>query len=275
MIFVGHGKHGEYAAQVAARIFKESIRKHITESSDTDHEQFLKNLFKSAHEQIIEDYSVLDTLISDGHKFSLMHIDNIGIYQSESCPYIFLQDFGTTAVVCLYFSKAKKLIVANCGDSDAILAKEVDGKISTNVLTVSHNIGQNSEEKKRIKAICGRDTLISRGYLSPRNRTYSFHKLAMTRALGHKFLEKYGVVSNPVIKTISITPNDKLLVVGSDGLFDVVDKKSIGDMVHTETVLPVLCKNLVHLSLEKWKEYVHGKDDMTDNITVCVLKFNP
>jgi len=44
----------------------------------------------------------------------------------------------------------------------------------------------------------------------------------MTRALGHLFLSDYGVVCTPHISRFELSEDDKLLVVGSDGLFDVV-----------------------------------------------------
>jgi serine/threonine protein phosphatase PrpC len=191
----------------------------------------MRNIFEGAHKRILAEYEKLTTLNFDGYTFSLtMTADRVDFYQSASCPYVLLQDFGTTAVVCVYWEESQKLLVANCGDSDALIGRfDAAAKtIQPNLLTISDNVScMSAGEQERIKRDFGRKTKFGGGYLSPNDATYGFHSLAMTRALGHKFLEKYGVAWDPHIRQFQITPEDLVLVVGSDGLFDVVNSKAI------------------------------------------------
>jgi len=47
--------------------------------------------------------------------------------------HVLLQDFGTTATVCIYFKSQHVLIVSNCGDSSAMLGRGIERK---NVIAV-------------------------------------------------------------------------------------------------------------------------------------------
>lgn len=117
-----------------------------------------------------------------------------------------LQDFGTTAVICVYFPQTQQLVVANCGDSDAVVGRKpakisptssassdsgassvVDGEemgFEAHQMTVSHNVASNKGDVERICKSHGKKTKFANGYLSPNHNTYGFHSLAMTRALG-------------------------------------------------------------------------------------------
>lgn len=118
--------------------------------------------------------------------------------------------------------------------------------------------------------------------MSPNDATYGFHSLAMTRALGHKFLEKYGVTWDPHVRFFQITPEDIVLVVASDGLFDVVNNKAILSLAaerHSvngtfRTLTPTeASQRLVHLALGNWKKQFNSVD-VADNTTVCVFKLS-
>jgi serine/threonine protein phosphatase PrpC len=125
---------------------------------------------------------------------------------------VLLQDFGTTAVVCVYFPASRHILVANCGDSDAVVGRKLPKKsvsssssssesshdggagaagedgfsIEPHQITVSHNVASNKVEIQRICQSHGKKTKFANGYLSPNHKTYGFHSLAMTRALGYE-----------------------------------------------------------------------------------------
>jgi hypothetical protein len=88
--------------------------------------------------------------------------------------YVLLQDFGTTATVALYFKATKHILVANCGDSDAIVGRKIsngsikkrskrtpvnmlqlddDHYMEAILLTVSDNVMQNKSEIARVRRV--------------------------------------------------------------------------------------------------------------------------
>lgn len=215
--------------------------------------------------------------------------DRVEYYQCAACPYVLLQDFGTTVVLCIYWEETQKMMVANCGDSDALIGRwdALSATIQPSLLTISDNVSSTTNgEQERIRKQVGRKTKFGGGYLSPNDSTYGFHSLAMTRALGHKFLERYGVTWDPHIRLFQITAEDMVLVVASDGLFDVVNSKAILSVAAEKQTIdtpdgPVLrvltpqesSVRLVNLALENWKKQFNS-DDVADNTTVCVVKLS-
>lgn len=209
--------------------------------------------------------------------------------------YVLLQDFGTTAVICVYFPATKSLVVANCGDSDAVVGRRVaqaspsstSSSSSTSsrcsdlehtVITVSDNVSANKKDVHRILQSHPKKTKFMNGYLSPNHRVYGFHSLAMTRALGHKFLGKYGVIHEPHIAHYEVSENDLVLVVGSDGLWDVVEKEDVFSVATAQGIAAQsACKKLIEVALKSWKNYTLASSGETssgasaDNTTVVVL----
>lgn len=251
-----------------------------------EHEKAMRNIFEAAHKRIISEYEALTTLELDGYKFSLkVTADRVDFYSAPDCPYVLLQDFGTTAVLCIYWEETQKLMVANCGDSDALIGRwdGASGQLQPNLLAVSDNVACTTNgEQERIRREHGKKTKFGGGYLSPNDGTYGFHSLAMTRALGHKFLEKYGVTWDPHIRLFQITAEDVVLVVASDGLFDVVNSKAVLSMAaeknqidgELRTLTPSESSHsLVHLALGNWKKQFNA-GDVADNTTVVVLKLS-
>jgi serine/threonine protein phosphatase PrpC len=55
--------------------------------------------------------------------------------------------------------------------------------------------------------------------------------LALSRAFGDKAARKFGVISEPDIKTFNLSYEDDFLVIGSDGLFDVMKDSEISFLV--------------------------------------------
>lgn len=288
-VFDGHGKHGEKASKLASDHFQSQLGSHLLQpkhASTRDHEKALRNIFEGAHKRILAEYETLTTLDYDGYKFNLMvTADRVDFYASPDCPYVLLQDFGTTAVVCIYWEETQKLMVANCGDSDALIGRW-DGttkQIQPTLLAINDNVCCTTNgEQERIKRDFGRKAKFGGGYLSPNDETYGFHSLAMTRALGHKFLEKYGVTWDPHIRSFQITPEDIVLVVASDGLFDVVNTKAVLSVAAERhlvqgtlrTLTPhESSERLVKLALGNWKRQFSSVD-VADNTTVCVIKLS-
>ena len=47
----------------------------------------------------------------------------------------------------------------------------------------------------------------------------------MSRSLGDGILKKFGVTAEPEIREIELKEQDKIMVIGSDGIWDVLSNK--------------------------------------------------
>ncbi|KAK8566303.1 hypothetical protein V6N13_002017 [Hibiscus sabdariffa] len=121
--------------------------------------------------------------------------------QSPECDAV-----GSTAVVAIV--TPDKVVVANCGDSRAVLCR--NGKP---VPLSSDHKPDRPDELNRIQEAGGRVIF----WDGPR----VLGVLAMSRAIGDNYLKPY-VSCEPEVTVIDRTAEDELLILASDGLWDVV-----------------------------------------------------
>ncbi|KAJ4970626.1 hypothetical protein NE237_003725 [Protea cynaroides] len=121
--------------------------------------------------------------------------------QTQKCDAV-----GSTAVVAIV--TPDKIIVANCGDSRAVLSR--GGKAIP--LSIDHKPDR-PDELARIQAAGGRVIY----WDGPR----VLGVLAMSRAVGDDYLKPY-VISEPEVTITDRTEEDECLILASDGLWDVV-----------------------------------------------------
>ncbi|KAI3808038.1 hypothetical protein L1987_23979 [Smallanthus sonchifolius] len=117
---------------------------------------------------------------------------------------------GSTAVVVLLTQEY--IIVGNCGDSRAVLCR--NGKAVP--LSVDHKPDR-EDERARIEALGSR-------ILYSGNGARVEGVLAMTRAIGDRFL-KQVVTSEPECIFIKREADDVSVILGSDGLWDVLSSE--------------------------------------------------
>ncbi|KAL8112233.1 hypothetical protein AgCh_019795 [Apium graveolens] len=117
---------------------------------------------------------------------------------------------GSTAVVALV--TPDKIVVANCGDSRAIMARK--GKIIP--LSIDHKPDR-PDELSRIQAAGGRVIYWDGARV--------LGVLAMSRAIGDSFFKPY-VISQPEVTIIDRTEEDECLILASDGLWDMVSNET-------------------------------------------------
>ncbi|XP_043701317.1 probable protein phosphatase 2C 24 [Telopea speciosissima] len=113
---------------------------------------------------------------------------------------------GSTAVVAII--TADKIIVANCGDSRAVLSR--GGKAVP--LSTDHKPDR-PDELSRIQGAGGRVIYWDGARV--------LGVLAMSRAIGDNYLKPY-VISEPEVTITDRTEEDECLILASDGLWDVV-----------------------------------------------------
>ncbi|KAH3743791.1 protein phosphatase 1E [Pelomyxa schiedti] len=160
---------------------------------------------------------------------------------------------GCTAVTAMLTGR-NKLVVANVGDSEAVLCSA--GKAVR--LTTMHN-PLLASEKVRVTDAGG--CIVWYG-------TWRVNGiLAVTRSIGDYQNEQ--VIADPAICERTLTPEDEFLVLGSDGLFDVLGHQVVVDIVKKllqENVAPKdIPEKLVDAAMEAKTK---------DNTTVLIIFFN-
>ncbi|KAJ0984027.1 hypothetical protein J5N97_002383 [Dioscorea zingiberensis] len=113
---------------------------------------------------------------------------------------------GSTAVVAVV--TPEQLVVANCGDSRAVLSR---GGVAI-PLSTDHKPDR-PDEMERIEAAGGRVIYWDGARV--------LGVLAMSRAIGDGYLKPY-VISEPEVTVTEREEEDECLILGSDGLWDVV-----------------------------------------------------
>lgn len=159
---------------------------------------------------------------------------------------------GTTAT-CVHFG-SQSICVANVGDSRAILIPS-NREEGVQVLTVEDNCRTNVEEVNRIKQCGGRVV---------EHRVDRI--LAVTRAIGDGDFRDSGVIPKPHIVHVTRPPSGSILVLATDGLWDVVSNEGVRQAINFVDAVPA--QILANLLLEK-AIYRRTMDDTT----VIVIKF--
>jgi len=156
-------------------------------------------------------------------------------------------DDGTTAIVAM--CNGKHWTIANAGDSRAIMVQK-SGR--TMPLSRDHKPDR-SDERDRIARLGG--SVIHFGVWRVEGI------LAVSRAIGDRLLKEY-VIPDPEFVSWTCSPDDKYLIIATDGLWDVIDNDQVGR-------LALDCKNAqVAAELLTHQAFIQGT---MDNVTVLVI----
>lgn len=185
-------------------------------------------------------------LLTDPHK-ALVHAFMQTDREFLDVARRFRYDDGTTACAALVLNK--RIIVANAGDSRAIIVQR-QGKV---VAMSSDHKPNRTDEKERIRQLGGSVFLVGVWRVEG--------ILAVSRAIGDRVLKRY-VTPVPDIKERTVGPQDRFLVIASDGLWDVMSNEEVADFVYKLSDPQKAASILVEYA------YMCGS---TDNITVTVV----
>lgn len=136
---------------------------------------------------------------------------------------------GTTAVICII--RGTHITVLNVGDSRAILASEVKEECVVTELTHDHKPSL-PEEKERILKAGGRvfSMEYDDGYDGPARvwlADQDIPGLAMSRSLCDTVAHSVGVISTPEVTERDLTDDDRVIVMGSDGLWEFIPSQEV------------------------------------------------
>ncbi|XP_062120216.1 probable protein phosphatase 2C 76 [Humulus lupulus] len=195
-----------------------------------------ENLMK--HPQFMTDTKVA---ISESYKQT-----DTDFLNSERDTY---RDDGSTASTAVLVGN--HLYVANVGDSRTIISK--DGLAIP--LSEDHKPNR-SDERKRIES--------AGGVVMWAGTWRVGGVLAMSRAFGNRMLKQF-VVAEPEIKDIEMDEEIELLVLASDGLWDVVANEDAVSLARTEEEPEAAARKLTEVAFNRGS---------ADNITCIVVKFH-
>ncbi|OIW19514.1 hypothetical protein TanjilG_06969 [Lupinus angustifolius] len=154
------------------------------------------------------------------------------------------------------------LLVANAGDCRAVLChsgKAIEMSKDHRPFCI--------KERKRIESLGG---FVDDGYLNG--------LLGVTRALGNWHLEGMKensgrggpLIAEPEIKMATLTKEDELLIIGSDGIWDVFRSQNAVDFarrrLQEHNDVKQCCKEIVEEAIKRGG---------TDNLTVVIVCFHP
>jgi len=198
-VFDGHGRYGHEISEVAAR----RVPGHLAAQQDLmkDPEHALKVAIKHTDDDIFSHFTSK------------------------------VEYSGTTGTVILLDQVNAMMYCANVGDSRAVLGKEVpDAKAPRfEAVQLSEDLKPDlPHERERIE--------MSGGIVSPYKersipvgppRVWESLRLekpglAVSRSLGDGCARTLGVIADPVITKRKITPEDRFILLGTDGLWDSV-----------------------------------------------------
>lgn len=175
---------------------------------------------------------------------------------------------GTTAITVLVVED--KLVVANVGDSRAVVAVKAGNRVLAEDLS-SDQTPFRRDEYERVK-LCGAIVLSVdqvEGLKDPEIQVWGdeetegndpprlwvqngmYPGTAFTRSIGDSTAESIGVIAEPEVTLVQITPNHLFFVVASDGVFEFLSSQAVVNMVLLLTFLIELascymCSFIVH-----------------------------
>mmetsp|Transcript_28260 Transcript_28260/g.58387 ORF Transcript_28260/g.58387 Transcript_28260/m.58387 type:complete len:346 (-) Transcript_28260:63-1100(-) len=175
---------------------------------------------------------------------------------------------GTTAVLsCI---RGRTLHVANIGDSRIILGRQTKkGGMKAVEVSLDHKPDR-EDEQKRIVAKGGRVFAVEYddGETGP-PRVWLGHLdipgLAMSRSLGDSVAHTAGVISEPEMFKTTLTEDDKIMVIASDGLWEFMTNQEVIDMImSTKMAEPrKVVDMLVTEASSRWMKEEQVIDDTT------------
>lgn len=174
---------------------------------------------------------------------------------------------GTTGIAGAV--RGKVLTVANIGDSRVIIGRKGPTDTHMKAVTVSLDHKPDREdEMKRIVARGGRVFAVEYddGVDGP-PRVWLGHMdipgLAMSRSLGDTVAHTAGVISEPEMHNVTLTPEDKVLVWASDGLWEFMSNQEVIDIVEKYADPKEAVDKLVAEANARWMKEEQVIDDTT------------
>jgi len=191
---------------------------------------------------------------------------------------------GTTATVCIHDHERNKLTIAHVADSTAVIGTLADGKnpakdkdaYKGEALTRDHKPDL-KDERSRIEKAGGR--VVFDGYAN--HRVYAknarYPGLNMSRCIGDlKGHQDCGITCEPETKDRELTPQDKMLLLCSDGVWEFINPTEAVNLASKggfQKGEPQAAADA--LAKEAWDRWIREEGGaVVDDITVVLVTLN-
>ena len=251
-IFDGHGEDGHLISRYISNYISDF---YTNESNFIENNSSLNKskIFLERSQQIIrQSIKELDTnLTTTKINFDIMHS-------------------GSTST--LLFLINETLICSNIGDSQCYLFNCSNEDLWTFESLAKIHKPSDEEEKKRIIENGGEvhPYYDEYGIYEGPDRVYIKNKtypgLSLSRSIGDLVAKDIGIISDPDIIVKKIDENSKFIVLGSDGLWDVIKPYDVSRIVRIyfkKGDIDGACKILLNKAVQKWKKNNEERDDIT------------
>ncbi|CAM8949568.1 unnamed protein product [Rhodiola kirilowii] len=235
-VFDGHGANGHEVSQIVKTRLPSLLltqMKLLANSQNSKKTLAMYNVVEKWKEACISAFKVMDKEIKLTH--------NLDCKAS-----------GTTAV--LVIKQGEHLIIANLGDSRAVLGTMTDQGIKALPLTLDQKPSVQSEAERirqcggRVLALA-REPHIQRVWLPEEDAP----GLAMSRSLGDLQLKSHGVTALPEMSSHRITPDDQFVILATDGVWDVLSNEQVVSVIASMENKEDAAEALVHAATTEWK----------------------
>jgi serine/threonine protein phosphatase PrpC len=247
-VYDGHGTSGKEASQAANDYIQTFLEKNAKKIkflvTDKQRESFLKSAFKTAEGKL----------------------KNSGIDYSNS---------GTCSIGV--FLIRTKCYITNLGDSRAVLYRVTPKERLAIELSYDHKPTRPDEKERILKSGGKVEKLIHDNQPVGPYRVWLDDEgpgIAMTRTLGDLQAKKIGLISEPEIESIELHPQtDKFIVIGSDGIWDVMSSAEVvgfvnqyinrevtpGEMPRDKDIRESAAEELVKEARSRWEDMNKSK----------------
>ncbi|CAA0830576.1 Probable protein phosphatase 2C 65 [Striga hermonthica] len=177
---------------------------------------------------------------------------------------------GTTSVCIL--RKGEHLIIANLGDSRAVLGKrDESNQLVSEQLTVDLKPNL-PREAERIRSCEGR--VLAMDEEPNVYRVWMPHDdcpgLAMARAFGDFCLKDFGLISTPEVTYRKLTERDEFVILATDGIWDALSNEEVVQIVGSSRRRSIAAKLLVEQARWAWR-YKFPRSKIDDCAVVCLF----
>ena len=217
-------------------------------------------------------YEQMANSIRDAMQKSFLNVDQALIRMCEEHSLHYASSTGVAALIW-----KNLLTIAHIGDSKACIAKVSKGVIQPEWLTIDHKPNM-PHELKRIQEsggslawLHGNKPYIRGGDFLRRQANGEHPKqLNYSRAFGGKDLKMFGLIADPDINHFEINEEDKLILIASDGLWDVLSPKFACELaIHARKNGRSATNEIVQRAIKEMPNC-----GVADNITVVAIFLN-
>ncbi|KAL8167865.1 hypothetical protein V2J09_009364 [Rumex salicifolius] len=246
-VFDGHGKNGHFVSEMVRNRLPSLIlnQKNALQGEGEDDVSRWKQFFTSA-------FNAMDK--------------EMKLRESMDCSLS-----GTTAVVVV--KQGEDLYIANLGDSRAVLGTRMTTEEGITAMQLTTDLKPGlPDEAERIRKSKGRvfaleaEPHVQRVWMPEDN----YPGLAMSRSFGDLDLKQHGVISTPLVTHHRLSPQDRFLVLATDGVWDVMSSDEVATTVWGASNQAEAAQELVVKARKAWvRKFPSAKID--DCTALCLF----